>query len=178
MATIPLWLLGRHVTSVTARWQVVSAVGVLGNGASAVETLTGVADSIQYNGSRTTEMINSLTSTRENEVVIEADDSFVITEIMRNKDDASYSLTAPQYNILAKLWANADSADYVLFTLTRGGTGVSGGPGGNSYTFYAVMSAYSEAIRKGKNVAQMTIQVIDIDATIANPAYAVAADPA
>jgi hypothetical protein len=173
MATIPLWLVGRHVTSVTARWQTVSAAGVLGNGTSAVETLTGVVDQIQYSGERTTEMINSLTSIRENEVTIESDDSVILTEIMRNNDAAA----APQYNILAKLWTNVDSADHILFNFTRGGTGLSGGPGGNSYLMYGVMTSYRESIRKGKNVAQLTIQMIDIGNATANPTYAVAADP-
>jgi hypothetical protein len=177
MATIPLWLLGRNVTSLLARWQTVSGAGVLANGASAVETLTGVVDEIAYSGVRTTEMINSLTSRRENEVLIESDDSYVFTEIMRNEDDAAYSATVPQYNILAKLWANSDSADHILFTLTRGGTGGTGGPGGNSHTFTGIMESYRETIHKGKCIARMTIRMVDIDVTVANPAYATAADP-
>jgi hypothetical protein len=157
MATIPTPLLGRHVTSVTARWQTPDANGLLGNGTSSVQTITGIVDGVEIQGTNQTETINNLTSFRENEVVIESADSIVLTEIMRD------GINVANVNVLAALWMNADSADYCLVTLARGG---------NSFTFYGMMSDYSESIRKGKNVARLTLQMADIDAATANPAYA------
>jgi hypothetical protein len=157
MATIPTPLLGRHVSSVTVRWQTPDANGLLGNGTSTTQTITGIIDGVEIQGTNQTETINNLTSTRENEVVIESADSIVLTEIMRD------GINAANVNVLAAIWTNADSADYCLVTIARGG---------NSFTFYGLMSDYSESIRKGKNTARMTFQMIDIDASMANPVYA------
>jgi hypothetical protein len=156
VATIPIWLLGRHTTLVTARWQTPDANGLLGNGTSSTQTITGLVDSVEYNGQNTTETINCLISFRENEVVTEHNDTFVLTEVMRD------GIAGTSTNVLASLWMNADSADVCLITLTRGG---------NSYAAYMCMQDYSESIRKGKCVARMTLTQVDIDPSVSNPSY-------
>lgn len=157
MAAIPIPLLGRHVTSVTARWQLADATGTLGNGTGTLQTLTGVISSIEIRSMNRTEEINALTDTIDCEIAVEADDEYILTEIMRNGASSSYE------PILPALWFNADSADHILFTLVRGG---------NTHTFYAVMTDYEEpSLNQGKNECRMTIRTVDIGSTSANPAY-------
>jgi hypothetical protein len=158
MPSIPIPLLGRHITSVTARWQLADSAGLLGNGTGSLQTLTGVLSGIEPAFENLTEEINVLTDTVDNEVAVEQDDVYVLTEVVRNGASSSYE------PILPALWFNADSADHVLLTIIQGGM---------TTTFYAVMTEIDfPELRKGKNECRMTIRTVDVGAATANPSYA------
>ncbi len=160
----PPWLLGKHLTSVTARYQVADATGTITDGASTLRTFTGIIDGISYAGRDDEEDIAALTSEYENPMSVQTNDSFTLTEIMRN---------SAGNNWLASFRMNTELAtggQYVLLTFVRGGT--------NSFTFYGLMSNYRESARQGKSVAMMDLQIIDIldttpipDVALPNPAY-------
>ncbi len=163
MATIPLWLLGYGVSTITARAQTVDAAGLLSN-SGAAETLVGVIDELSYNGRNVTENINPLTAAVENEVVVEINDFVTLAEILAPDDS---SATAGAYSVLPKIWAlgGADVTgpiQYLLVTVTRGG---------NTWSFYSVIQEYSESIRHGKCVGRLTVQMVDIEPASPNPAY-------
>lgn len=174
MATIPLYLQGENITLVRARIQTVNGSGVLAD-ADVDETLTSVIDEIRVSSQVRTEEIVPLTSLVGNEVPIEVADQVTFTEILRANDGAA----APIYNMIPKLWQQwvLNNRRYVKFTLARGGTGLSGGPGGNSFVFYGLMTGFRATGRKGKNVATMTLMQVDLGVGAANPAYAALADP-
>lgn len=160
MSALPIWLTGKGMSSLTVRFQLPAADGTIGNGTSSSVDITGLVDEWDYNGEHTTQNVVAINSTRENEVVVEIDDSFVVTEIMRSYQNL---------NLLAALWYNADNADYCLFTVTRGG---------NTWQFLGVMLDYEEIPSKPKSVARLTIGMASIGASntdpgnnTANPSY-------
>ncbi len=163
MATIPTWLFGYHITTITAQALSVNASGVLSNSGSA-ETLVGVIDELSYNGRAVTERINPLTASVENEVVVEMNEFITATEILAPDDSSG---TAGAYSVLPKIWAlgGADAAgaiQYLLFTVTRGG---------NTYAFTGLNQEYVETVRHGKNTGRLTIQKVDIGPADQNPVY-------
>lgn len=143
--TIPPWLMGWDVTSVTARYQVANSSGVLGNGSSAVRTLTGVIDAIEYSGEDTEEEISPLTSRYENTVAIAINDRLRLVEIMGNNVN---------YNFLAGLKNNGESGgEYLLFTLARSG---------NSIQYVGTMGELRESVRQGKSVLTLEVAFADV----------------
>lgn len=163
MATIPTWLFGYHVSTITAQALSVDSAGLLSNSGSA-ETLVGVIDELTYNGRAITERINPLTAKVENEVVVEMNEFITAAEIL-SPDDSS--AVAGAYSILPKIWAlgGADAAgaiQYILFTVTRGA---------NTYQFYGLCQELVSNMRHGKSVARLTIQKIDVGPAVANPTW-------
>ena len=151
MATIPLWMIGKHVTACTAKLCTVDSSGVLtaGTGLDAADLVsTGVIDEFELNASRTTENIAAITQVTAHHVRIARRDSVSISEIMRTGQNAC---------LLANLWYSSTSgaSDIVQFIFTRGGS---------TWTFYGVMLSYSESVVRGKNVARMTLGPVDIGA--------------
>jgi hypothetical protein len=151
MATIPLWLIGRNVTSVVITPLVADSAGLLSAAALGAQTVTAIVDEIQYSGATTTQEISALTSRRRNEVPLERDDQLVFTEICRS---AAGSVIA------AAIWTAADLPDWALFQATRGG---------NSVAFYGLATRYEEDVQKGKSVARITLRIVN--AAVTNPAY-------
>lgn len=156
--TIPLWLLGQHVTTLTVTAQSVDSAGLFSDLVGYSFALVAFVDEITYSGRRTTESIVPLTSTRDNEVVIEQDDTITLGEIMRTDDS---TILGSQFTMLTALFMKSGKQNVkVLFTR-----------GGNSITYYGVMQNYREVIRKGKSVAMMNLQIVDFPDATANPAY-------
>ena len=153
MASIPNWLIGRNVTSVAVTPQIADSAGLLSASAVGAQTFTTIVDEIQNTGAITTQEISALTARRRNEVLIEEDDSLVLTEIMRSSAGSV---------LAAACWTAADEPDWGLIVFTRGG---------NAVTFYAAMVGYEEDVQKGKSVARLTFRIVDIPAGT-NPAYA------
>ena len=153
MASIPLWLTGRGTSAVLARTQIPDANGLLGNGTGVVLNLTGLVDEIDLNGEDLTQEINALTATLENQVGYLIDDSWTIREIMRSGLGNQF---------LASLWYNADDADHVLVTVTRGG---------NTWTGIWVMLDYNEDITKPKSVAELIVRMVDLGNQFSNPDF-------
>jgi hypothetical protein len=136
---IPTWLLGRHVTSCTIRWQVPDGSGVLGNGTGSTQTLTGLIDELNYAGHDDGEDVAPLNATYRNQETLERNDTIVVSEILRQPAASS---------LLALVYENADNADYAIFTFTRGG---------NSFSMIAYIDSYVETSRRGKNTGRMTL---------------------
>lgn len=155
MATIPLWLLGRGVTAVVITPMVSDANGLLSDSALGAQSFTTIADEISYQGSVTTQEISALTSTRRNSVVIEQDDTMVMTHIMRS--------TAGE-NLAAAIWVDPALSNFAYFQFSRGG---------NSVNMYGALTRYEEDVQRGKSVSRLTIKILDTPGT-ANPAYGAA----
>lgn len=152
MATIPLWLLGRNVSSVVITPQIADSGGVLSNAALGAVTITTTVDEIGYSGRRTTQEISALTATRRHNMEIERDDSLVLTQIMR---------AAAGSNTLAAAWTGGDAPDWALVSVTRGG---------NTIAFIGLMVRLEETVAKGKSVARLTLAQISTPGTD-NPDY-------
>ena len=71
MASIPVWLIGKHLTSVSIYPQTVGSAGALTD--ASTKALTAVIDSIQLNMNPSIENINAVNSPRANNVVVEDD---------------------------------------------------------------------------------------------------------
>lgn len=146
MATIPLWLVGRHITAVVVTPQVANSAGVLSDAALGAQSFTALIDGIQYSGSVTTQEISAITSPRLNHVPIEQDDTMVVSEIMRS---AAGSVLA------TACWTAAGNPDWALFAFSRGG---------NSISMYGLMTRVEEGVTRGKCVARLTIRMVDVAA--------------
>lgn len=147
------WLHGWDVTSVTIRYQVAAATGLLGNGSSAVRTLTGVIDAIEYTGEDTEEEIAPLTSRYENTVSIGVNDSVRLVEIAANN--------LANGNFLGEAHRNgAAGGHYAIFTFTRDV---------NSVTYTGTMGELGYSIRQGKSVLTLDLAFLDIYTDEADP---------
>ena len=159
MATsIPNWLLGRDITTVTIRYQVADSAGVLGNGSSTLKTLTTIIDAIEFSSTDEDEEISALTSQYEHFVSIRTSDQLTLTQIM---------IAADGLNSLAEIWMNAEAGgDFAVASFLRGGT--------NGIALTGTFSNYRESIRQGKSVAMLDLLVVDTFDTgvpSANAAY-------
>jgi hypothetical protein len=162
---LPIWMLGRNVTSVSAVLQTIAADGTLadsGTGADTAALLTttgsstagppptiahtvGLIDGLELRKTKTTENISAINRNRANHVPVSRRHNLVLTEILRQ--GAAQSL-------LANLWFSTTSltARVVKLTFARAG---------NKHTLYGLMTDYTERIVRGKNVGRMTIQPVD-----------------
>jgi hypothetical protein len=149
MAQIPIFLIGKNVTSVVATVQTVASNGTLADSSGAdIATLAngtsiiGLVDSVDVQASRTTENISGMQQTHAHYVKIARRDSVSLTEILR---------TGSANCLLANIWTSATSR-YVKIALTRGG---------NSWTGYFLLNSYSESIRRGKITGTLTCTMVD-----------------
>lgn len=160
MGTLPLWLLGKHITSVAATLQTINpTTGVLapsvqaGDTATLVSATVGLIDECQLNKAKVRENINSTVRTRAHWVAISVDDSLVLTEILRQGQNTG---------LLASLWfsstANTGRVVYFVFTV-----------GGNSWSGYLRMTAFNVDYARGKNVARLSLSMVEPN--VANVAY-------
>ncbi len=154
MPSIPLWLLGRDATTVTITVQSVnSSTGVLSDGTGtdiAALATAGVVDEIEFSSSKTLENIAPMYSLRAHYVPISLRYSFTITEVMRAGSNTC---------LLANVWHSATSS-LVKFVFKRGG---------NTWTTYGVLTDYSESLQRGKNVARLTVGMVDVAPTYTTP---------
>jgi len=165
---IPQWLLGKHISSVVANVQTVAASdGALADAITGPEIaslitssgawpnisiVTGIVDELQATGGYTTENISAITSTKAHHVPIARRDQITVTEIMRTGTTTQGTPGVAVGNcFLANLWSSAVSR-VVRFSFARAG---------NRFDFYGLMTSYNEALRRGKTVARMTIEMVD-----------------
>ena len=164
MAVVPVWLMGWDLTTVTVRFQVADATGLLGNGspASTLRSLHGVIDAIEYSGEDTEEEIAPLTSRYENSFAIATNDRIRLGEICAN--------TITDGNFLAEAANNAQRLTggvYALFNMVRSG---------NSIGFTGTMGELRESVRMGKSVMTLELAIADIFTDVP-PAGVPAANP-
>lgn len=145
MATNPLYLLGRHATSVILTPQVVGTAGALSNGTPV--TLTTTLDGLSESLNAAKENISPVNSARANNVITE--------------DDASYTLRIIKVNDTTdpnKLKAAVLAADIFKLAWTEG-TGASA----KTYTAYGSRGSLDTGIEgKGKQIASLTFDQIDV----------------
>ena len=146
MATIPTWLLGRHLTAVVVTPQTEGTGGVLTAVTASSAVLTTCVDAIRLALNPVVSNVNAVNDTRANNVIEEDDASLVVTEILK-KNDTSATPT----NLLA---VQALAYDYFNLTFTRGG---------RTWGGYFCRGAYSDGVTaKGKNVAEMTFHQVNV----------------
>jgi hypothetical protein len=145
MATIPDWLLGRHLTAVTITPQTEGAGGVLTAVTASSAVLTTTIDSIRLAQNPVTSNISAVNNQRANNVIEEDDGSLVVTQILRKGDTSATPTNL--LGVLAMGW------DYFSATFTRGG---------RTWTGIYVRGPYTDGVAsKGKNVAEMTFLQAD-----------------
>jgi hypothetical protein len=153
MATIPLWLLGRHLTVCTFQPLKTDASGNLVASTVGTRTITTLIDDIRYAGRITTRDIRAVNATRKNPVLIEQCDAVSFSVIQRAAADS---------NDLAACWVGSDNPDYGLFTFTWGS---------NVVSFYGMMDGYEEEGNKDKSPARLRLKFIDASG-VTNPSLA------
>lgn len=146
MATIPLWLLGKHLTALNIYPQTVSTAGVLSD--AATSALLTQSDSIQLSLSPSTENITAVNVPRANSVIVEDDASLNVSIIeVNNTSDPS------------KLGTYVGTYDYYKVVFTKGNaTGSTA-----TWTGYFTRGEYSEGVSgKGKQIASLQLHVCDV----------------
>lgn len=148
MVSIPVWLVGKHVTAVTLTPQSVASDGTITD-TTPVATMVGHVDEVTISMRSENEEISPMNTTRLNHVQLKVGTTITIHEILKSNGT----------NYLATAATGATAVFKVL--VTRGGQG---------FTFYGLLESYEEGLRRGKSTGSMTLAMLDISA--ANPAYA------
>jgi hypothetical protein len=153
MPAIPPWATGRQYTALTVQPLKADINGVLTTNGSALSFLT-ILEGFSYAGEDTVEPINAAGATVENEVGVERNDSWVLSEIMR-RGQAQCNLTT--------IWENTGRTEYAKITYTRSG---------NSMVAYVLMEDLRESGGAGKWVASLQFSFVDAGGDVtANPSY-------
>lgn len=149
MPTIPKFLEGTDLTAVTIYPQTVGTAGALTD--ASTKALTTVVDSIQLNLTPVLENINTVTSPRANNVVIE--------------DDGSLSLSIIEVNNASDpdpLGLVVKTNDYFKCVFTKGTQAGSI----QTWTGYFSRGNYSQGVQgKGKQIASLELHLVDTGAT-------------
>lgn len=157
-------LRGRDVYALTAQGQSANAAGTLSTSGGS-QNYHAIVDEVSYRGRSITELIQPITSTRENNVIVEKDDQVILREILRQGQD----------NQLLALTFYLAGTDFIAVNLRRGYPSNHGAGGSTaSITFYGTMGEYREVWAKGKCTGELLIASIDVTDQ-ANPLYAMAA---
>lgn len=150
MALAP-WLLGRHITTLTARVQTLNEnTGALADAGGASPgitdlanlTLAGVIDEVRLMMNRETDNISPVNSTSSHHVPIKVGFGLVLTEVLR---------TAVGASLLLNIYTSGVT-NFVVITFTRGL---------NTWSGTFLMTGYDETIQRGKNVARVTVSPVD-----------------
>ena len=158
MATIPLWQLGKHLTSVVITPQSVSTAGILADATAPVAvTLTAVMDGFGVEITNDEEEINALNSTRLNMVGL-ADGANMNLDVIKVNNSSD-----PQ-----PLRTLIFAADFFKVVSVEG-TGQSL----RTSTFYGKRGSYRDDFRgRGKQIASLSLSTIDVgtaNLTVAGP---------
>ena len=153
MTSIPAWLIGKNVTVCNIKPLTIDAAGTISTAASNVDCRLQL-DEISIELVNNTEVISGLDERQDNHVIVSSDCTITLVEILKRSGS----------NILAGIFMGLTlaNADWVLVTITRGA---------QTFTFYGVMTRYSEGIRRGKSVGTLAISSINT-VGVTNPAYA------
>lgn len=149
MASIPVWMLGKHLTAVTIYPQTIGTAGALTD--ASTKALTAVIDSLSLSISPNLENINAVNVNRANNVVIEDDVSLNLSIIeVNNTGDPSVLGTVVLSN------------DVFRCVFTKGtATGSQA-----TWQTYASRGNYQEGVQgKGKQIATLELHVVDTGST-------------
>ena len=151
MASIPTWLIGKYVTSISVQPLTPNlSTGLLGpltiSGLTAF-VMTGQLDEITPTSANDTENIVPLDVRQNNEVIIGSGTSLTLVEILnQNLYTSTNGPGTFAGNVLMQLAARAD---YAFITFTRGGS---------IWSSYFVVGEYGQSIRRGKSVGTMSLK--------------------
>lgn len=149
MATIPVWMIGKHLVSVTLYPQTVGTSGILAD--ASTKGITTQLDSYQLNLAPTLENINAVNQPRGNNVVVEDDFSVSLNLIeVHNASDP---------DPLATIILTNDYFKAVFVKGTQAGSI-------ETWTLYGARGAFSEGLSgKGKQMASLELHAIDVGST-------------
>lgn len=145
MTGIPVWILGRHLTTASLTQQLIASDGTFTPGSS--WSLLGQLDEIDVETTNELENITPMDVRQNNYVPVSTESTFTLTEILKSNG----------VNILANA---AVAGDYWYVVLTRGG---------QSWGFYGVVESYNEGLRRRKTTGRLVLKMLNPG--IANPAY-------
>lgn len=155
MATIPQFLIGKHITAVVVTPQTVSGTTGALSDTTPIQTFSTVFSEISIRSENDLEDISASDQRRKNMVPTASSTRITITELLQGS-------RADGNPVNGGAASGYGSSDYHKFTLTRSG---------KTYTFYAVMASYEERTNgKGKITGELVLDMIDPG--VANPAYA------
>jgi len=145
MATIPLWALGKHISTISLWLQSVNTTsGVLADIGTAGTSFFGHSSEISLDNTVNMENISTMDRPYAHNVVVETDTTLKITE---NEKSAGTNLAA----------SLAFTGSYVRYVVTRGA---------QSFTGYGVLGDYSmNSSGKGNVKGEIQIRQIDIGST-------------
>jgi hypothetical protein len=140
---IPLWLVGRHLTSCVFTPLKTDASGNLVTSSVGARTITTVIKEIRYAGRITTRDIRAVNASRKNPMPIEWADAVSFAVLQRASAGS---------NDLAACWVGSDSPDYGLFVFIWGS---------NQVSYYGMMDGYEEEGNKDECPARLRLVLID-----------------
>lgn len=144
MATIPNWLLGRHLTSVTLTGQSVDASGNMSAGTA--QPMTTLIENIEFGVDPALVQVNAVNDTVANYMLPLDDYTITITEIIRANATPVLLLFAANYAV-----------GYFVFTR-----------GSNTFAMYCIRGAFADGVKDpGKNTVSLTLRPVGIGPAIA-----------
>jgi len=150
MATVPGWLLGRHLTAISIVGMTESTAGVLG--AVATSSLSGYIDAVQYASRPVQEMIQSVDRVGAHYENTIEDSELQLVEILTRK--GYHTPVLPTM---------AASYDYFTVTFTRGA---------QTYVSTMKRGAFTDGVANfGKNTVGLNMRPIDVSGSSSNPGY-------
>lgn len=159
MADVPLWAIGKHVTSIVLTPQTVNATTGVLTDSTPVASLFGHLKNIELDSHVTSENISAMNSTAENQVPLEYGTTIRMEELEKS---AGTNLLASQ------VFTAASIGTYVKYQITRGG---------QSWTGYGLVADYKMSASKQGVNGTAEIRPIQINNTTAsgyataNPVY-------
>lgn len=148
MATIPMPLLGRHLTSVVLTGQVAGTAGLLADGtAPAAVTLTAFIEGVDCSLDAEHEEISAMNATRQNNVIV-SDGANINIEVLRvnnGGDPAPLRTQVIAYDYFKAVWIEGSGASQ------------------RTVTSYGVRGSAAFNLRgKGKQIASLSLLPIDV----------------
>lgn len=158
MAAVPPWLRGRSVSGIVITGMTAGTDGTLTDATgTGIQTLTTIWEEIDFESNPILEEISSSNASRSNNVLIQENNRVRVSIPM----ESGLRSGAGANDLANPLGIMAANYDYLKLVFVRGG---------KTYTFLGLRESYRENLRKGKNVHELTLAMIDPGA--ANPTFA------
>jgi len=154
MATIPLWMLGKHIASVTIYPQTVGTSGILAD--ASTKGITSQIDHININATPTKENINAVGAPRANHVIVEDDWSMDLGLIeVHNASDPNPVMTG----VMTPLGGGSEVFKFIFVRGTQAGSI-------ETWTGWGTRGPSNSGINgKGKQVSNFVIDAADTGST-------------
>lgn len=140
MATLPLWVFGKHVTNVSMTPQSVSSTGLLSDGTAL--PCAGKLRSIRQASNPRQREVSPMDGDQDHMVNVKENNSIVIQELLSYAVGVTNVIDAVVYNT---------STDVFKFIFRRAG---------RTATFYGRRGAASETVDEGEDVMELTLTMV------------------